>query len=145
MKNVFAGIFNWKVDEKTLKNQIDNYSKLKIYQSLRGIAALLIEFSVVLTAIILYFTGGLPTADILTGIIIYVVIFSIIALFVYRGSRVALILAMILFTLDKAFSIAQGPTYVVAELAWWVIFMRSFWQAYAVERERRKLMAASRT
>ena len=45
-------IFSWKISEEEMKNQVGNYDSLKITQSYRGISALLVLGSMILTVLV---------------------------------------------------------------------------------------------
>jgi len=86
----------WRISDRDLRWQIIDYDTLKINQSMRGIGSLLLGLSAVLSAglIELFSHNRLGYVD--------VAIFVAIGFFVYRGHRWAMIVAMILWTVEKA-------------------------------------------
>lgn len=126
-------IFSWKINEEELKNQIDNYNTLKINKSYRGISALFLLTSLGFT-ILISFLGYYPLEDVLFNLIIYFPILF----FIYKGHRWAIILLMVLWTLDKGYQIIQLGN--ILPLLWWAIVFPFFYKALRVENERRKLI-----
>lgn len=127
-------VFSWKVSDKDLKNQVENYQSLKITESYRGVAALLILASMALTVILVQF--GVVESDAVYGAIIYLPI----AFFIWKGHRWAMIAMMILWTIEKGYQLyaSIGVTTPIVPIIWWSIFMHYFYNAYKVEAARRK-------
>ncbi len=126
-------IFSWKVSEEDMKTQVDNYKNLKVTESYRGISALLILGSMVLTVLLAKF--GVISYDAVYSSIIYVPL----AYFIYKGHRWALIAIMILWTFEKGYQLYTGGTSVIVPIIWWSIFMNYFFNALKVELARKKL------
>ena len=127
-------IFSWKISEVEMKNQIENYNKLKITESYRGISALLILGSMILTVLLAKF--NVVSYDAVYGSIIYLPI----AFFIWKGHRWAMIAMMILWTFEKGYQLyASGGTSPIIPIIWWAIFMGYFVNAFKVELARRKL------
>lgn len=130
-------IFSWKISDEDLKNQVDNYKTLKITESYRGIAALLILGSMVLTVLLAKF--GVISYDAVYSAIIYVPL----AFFVWKGHRWALIMMMILWTFEKGYQLYDsGGTSPIVPIIWWAIFMGYFVNAFRIELARRKMVLA---
>lgn len=127
-------IFSWKVSEEDLKKQVENYNTLKITESYRGIAALLVLGSMVLTVLLAKF--GVVDYSAVYSSIIYLPI----AFFVWKGHRWALIAIMILWTFEKGYQVYEsaGQTSPIIPIIWWSIFMFYFYNAFKVELARRK-------
>ncbi|MCK4473655.1 zinc-ribbon domain-containing protein [Candidatus Parcubacteria bacterium] len=127
-----ANIFSWRINETELNYQVDNYSKLKITESYRGISVLittaLLGISILLALFNLY-----PLEEILYGLIIYVPIL----LFVYKGHRWAIVALMILWTFEKGYQFIEVGG--IMPLIWWVIITPYFYRVLKVENKRRKL------
>ena len=128
-------IFSWKVSEEDFKNQVEGYKNLKITQSYRGIAALLILGSMILTVVLAKF--GAISYDAVYSSIIYVPL----AYFIYKGHKWALITVMILWTFEKGYQIYQGGISPIVPIIWWSIFMFYFYNAFKVELALKKVSA----
>jgi hypothetical protein len=128
-------IFSWKVSNEELNNQVENYSSLKATQSYRGISAILIVASMMLTGLLAKF-GVVSYAGFYIDLCIYLPL----AFFVYKGHRWAIIAIMILWTYEKGYQLfnSNGSSPIIA-IIWWSIFMAYFYNAFKVERMRRKL------
>ena len=138
-ENFFLGLFKWKMDKEELKNQIENYDTLGFLSSARKVATALIIFSVILTLIFVMVGWILPEVwmDIVVGLIL--------ALFVYKGKKWAMIAVMTYWTAMKGLQVISGfstedfsPGNIIIPVIWWAILMGAFWQAYQVERERKR-------
>ncbi|MFZ2803773.1 MAG: hypothetical protein WA001_00975 [Patescibacteria group bacterium] len=127
--------FLFRLSDEELKKQLDGYTTLKPWQSYRRLSSLLIAFSIILTAG-LYGLGAIPLLQLLITMAIY----GTLSMFIYRGSRVALIITMVVWTLDKILSLGD-PTTAIVVIAWWFIYMKVFYGAYQVEVARRKVTA----
>jgi len=127
----FSGLFRWKLTDEELKYQIENYETLGFWGSSRGVAALFLGFSSIIGLIYFPVTGWLGLLTLL------------LAYFIYRGQKWAMVLTMIVWTLDKFVSIIMGFSIqdyggpnAVALIFWWAVFMGQFWKAYQVEKEK---------
>src|SRR3989344_8059192 len=137
MVKCFMSIFSWKISEEELKNQVDSYRTLKITQSYRGISALLLVASMMLTGLLAKF-GVIAYEDFYINLFVYLPI----AFFVYKGHRWAIIAIMILWTYEKGYQVYLNETSPIISLIWWSIFMSYFYNALKVELKRRKLALA---
>lgn len=128
-------IFSWKISDEDLKKQVENYKNLKITESYRGISALLILGSMILTVILAKL--NVIDYDAVYGSIIYLPV----AFFIYKGHRWAIIAMMILWTFEKGYQLyaSAGQTSPIVPIIWWSIFMFYFYNALKVEFARRKL------
>jgi hypothetical protein len=127
-------IFSWKISEEEMKTQVEHYNSLKITESYRGISALLILGSMVLTVLLAKF--GVISYDAVYSAIVYLPI----AFFIWKGHRWAMIAMMILWTLEKGYSLyASGGTSPIIPIIWWAIFMGYFVNAFKIELARKKL------
>lgn len=126
--------WSWRTDETELKNQVENYTTLKITKSYKGIAVLIISVLLGLSLLLSFFGTVADPITILCGIALY----SPVIFFVYRGHRWAIILLMILYTLDKGYLFYELRGNNVMPIFWWLIVMPYFWKALRVENERRK-------
>lgn len=128
-------IFSWKVTEEEFKTQVENYNNLKITESYRGISALLVLGSMVLTVILAKF--GVISYDSVYSAIIYVPL----AYFIYKGHRWALVLVMLLWTFEKGWQVydaVNNSTSVIVPIIWWSIFMNYFFNALKIEIAKKK-------
>lgn len=133
-------IFSWKLSDEDRKNQVDNYKTLKITESYRGIAALLVLGSMVLTVLLAKF--GVVAYESVYSAIIYVPL----AFFVWKGHRWALIAMMILWTVEKGLQVYDSASLgssPIVPIIWWAIFMGYFVNAFKVEVARRKTAVAA--
>jgi hypothetical protein len=129
-------VLNWKMSATELQKQVASYDTLKITESSRGKAALLVLFSAALTGLVAWF--HLISIDAAFGIVIYVPL----AWFIYRGHRWAMGAMMLLWTLEKGAQILGGRS-PVSIIIWWLLFVGSFYQAYQVEQARRATRSAA--
>lgn len=130
-------IFSWKISDEEIKAQVENYDRLKITESYRGISTLLILGSMILTVALAKFE--VIPYDAVYGSIIYLPI----AFFIWRGHRWAMIVMMILWTFEKGYQLyASGGTSPIVPIIWWAIFMGYFVNAFRIELARRKLVTA---
>ena len=135
--DLFTNFFKWKMDEKELQNQIENYNMLGFFSSVRKVAAAFMIFSSIIT-LIFTMIGWFPSE-----IWIDIVLVLILSFFVYKGQKWAMIVTMIYWTISKGFQLIGGffaedfsGGNIIMPVIWWGIFMAVFWQAYQVERAR---------
>ena len=135
--NVFPiNLLKWNIDKKELENQVKNYSRLGFFRALRKVSAGLLIFAAIITllTVIIGWASGKSMVDVILALIL--------AFFVYKGNRVALATAMIYWTFNRIymlFSSDLSAINVVMNFVFWALFMEVFWQAYQVEKERKKL------
>jgi hypothetical protein len=123
----------WQVDQEELKRQVAEYKKLGITKSARGVAALCLLVSVIITTILIVanFLGAEAFLD--------VFLLSVLAFFMYKGHKWAMIGAMILWTLEKLYMLlVTGSNNPVIAFFWWSAYMHAFWTAFKVEQAREK-------
>lgn len=130
--NVFNWFLWWQIDPGNLQNQVKNYNKLNLMQSARGISFVLLIFSAIVTFAVSYFIPQLASGW------IDAVLFLVLGFFIYRGYKLAMIAAMILWTIEKGGSIVLNPSNFVLPLIWWAIYMHAFYLAYKTEVARNK-------
>ncbi|MCK4524852.1 MAG: zinc ribbon domain-containing protein [Candidatus Andersenbacteria bacterium] len=129
----------WKIDKEDLKNQVENYDKLKITQSYRGVSVLIVVVLLGLSLLLGFFGVYANIEETLYGLIIYVPIL----IFVYRGHRWAIIALMILWTFEKWYQLIEVGS--IMPLIWWIIIIPYFYKALKIENERRKLSTNQNT
>lgn len=131
---VLGWILWWKVDNEELNRQIEEYDKLGIIHSARGISLLLLIFSAVIQALVII-SGNQDFSY------IEVFLFLILGYFVFKGKKWAMVTTMVLWTIEKAYSIYVAlSSYSGASTFWailfWAVYMHYFYLAYKVEKER---------
>src|SRR5262245_62790654 len=115
-KSVLSFFAWWKTDPDEIAKQVDQYSTLKVWQSARGVSALLCVFSFVVTVSlgrwVLNLSNGTLAAE--------VIIWGLIAVFMYRGHRWVCVLGMSLWALEKGAVLLGNPRYasLVATASW---------------------------
>lgn len=128
----------FKVNQDTLKKQIDGYDSLGMFSSARKISSLLLLLSATITILMIVFLGVDASAY------LDVIILIILAIFVYMGQKWAIIAAMIIWTFEKTYQIVESLSStksgvsIIVPIIWWFFYMREFWLAYKVEVERKK-------
>lgn len=123
----------WEVDNEELRRQVENYNDLKVTSSYRGIAALLLGFSTLLTFV--FILSGLVGSDAFIDIIVLVVL----SFLVYAGYGWAMVGAMVYWTFSKIVGVVESPSTVLMHLVWWTAYMSAFFRAWKVEKERQAL------
>jgi len=123
-------IFSWSISEKDLKEQVENYHSLSISESSRGKTVLVFSGLFVLVAGVSFFAGSLE--DTLWSLVVYIPLL----VFVHRGSRWAVILLIITWTLDQGYALYSGGGYMI--IVWWLIITPVFYHALQVENARKK-------
>lgn len=130
-------LFKWAMDKRELKNQIENYNTLGFFKSSRKLATALIIF-IAITTLILVITNWAFASwiDVISALVL--------AFFVYKGKRWAIIITMAYWTLSTVFKVVYASSIenlgsVLMPIIFWALFMGVFWQAYQVERERKRL------
>ena len=131
----FNWFFWWRINPEELQRQISEYKTLKIYQSARGLSFLYLIFAALVTGIFILLSVLDQTA------FIDIVLFLVIGLFVFRGHRWAIIMAMVVWTFEKCMFLiasieASNPSLI--QIVWWTIYMQAFYLAFKVERARQK-------
>jgi len=135
----------WMIDEGELEEQVAEYSDLPIYVAARGLSLLLLLFSATMTVAAIYFLQLEPIG------LVDAALMSVLGLLIYFGHRWAMILVMLLWTLEKAMMIIEpvlsgtvGSTMSnpVTQIFWWAIYMHAFYLAFRVEQERRKRLTS---
>ncbi len=143
-KRRWSWLLWWQIDPTELDQQVDQYGSLSLFKSMRGISVCCLLFSLALTALLIA-TG---VAD--RWALVDLVIFAVLAVFIYFGHRWAMAVAMTLWTVEKLVSIADGlgggnPGTLVGQVLWWCIFMHAFYFAFRVEQERRRRASLATT
>lgn len=131
-KNWLRWILWWRVDANELAYQVANYNTLRIWKSAKGISALCLALSALITFIFISmkYLNSSAYADI--------IIFFVLAIFIYFGHKWAMLLAMLIWTYEKGYVlfIGYGSASPTAQIIWWLIYMRVFYLAFTVEKGR---------
>ncbi len=134
MKSFFDAFMWWKIDQKDIDKEVQSYSKPNKL-SFRKIAGYLILVSL-LFSVVFTLSGTVPLTN-LVSIVIYLPL----AIFVMRGSKLSMFLAMIIITIDRFASIliiGEYSVYAIGlRLLWWGFQMRFLYLAYRVEKIRK--------
>jgi hypothetical protein len=134
-KSAFSFILWWRVDPAEIERQIKAYHTLRVWQSARGMSALLCVLTVAATAVLGKFIR-LSTNDIVAEAVVWLTI----AIFMYRGHRWAFIVGMILWTIEKAMLLFGGVAAApIVHIIWWAIYMQAFFLGFKVESRRAAL------
>jgi len=139
-ESFWRNLFKWNMDEAALKNQIEHYNSLGFFSSARKVATFFLILSAIINSIFIIIKE-IP-GEAWLGFLLLLVL----ALFIYKGHRWAMIGAMIYWTYSKVIQVANsfsgenpGGDLFMA-IIWWAIYMGAFWQAYQVERARSKIL-----
>lgn len=140
-KSKMSDCLSFNIGEDELKNQIANYETLRINKSYRGISALIVFAICAVSVLAAFMLKDQITS--MSGALIGIAIYSFAGLFILKGRRWAMIMAMILWSADKMMFIYQtmqaggGGAFVV--FFFWIVVMRFFWRALEVENYRKEL------
>lgn len=139
----------WKINSNTLENQIQQYKSLKIYESYKGIAAMLIGGRILLSELVLliqwvpdnnFIISFLRRDFGLVGLFFYLFL----AIFVFKGKKWALLIMMVIETINSGFSLFRSSSlegsFWLMIIFWWSIFMKMLYTSYRVEVERSNLI-----
>lgn len=107
---------------------------MKIYKSYRGISTLIILFSLLTDSF--YLLGG---SFYIFDLIFILVIYSVLMIFIYKGKKWAIILAMVYYTIDRVMRVNEtesGASFIMIN---WMIYMYFFYHALIIEIARDKI------
>lgn len=131
----FDWLLWWRIDEDQLDRQVREYRTLRFWQSMRGISALCLLFSAVVTLLLVQFGAGQIDASAYVD----VGLMAGCAVFIFFGHRWAMIAAMLLWTLEKGFGlVSSGGGGLFLQIIWWAAYMHAFFFAFRVEQTRRR-------
>jgi hypothetical protein len=134
-KNFFSFLAWWKTDPAEIERQVANYETLKLWQSARGISLLLCLFTVTLTLLLgklLKLSGGVMLGE--------AIVWAALGVLMYWGQRWAFVVAMVLWSFEKAALLLQGSAaggLPFTQIIFWAIYMSAFMLGLRVERARR--------
>jgi len=123
----------WLIDEDELQRQVCDYESFRFWQTPRGWSVIALAFSAVAT-VLMAIVGLMPKYLFLDA-----VLFAVLALFIYRGQRWAMVGAMLLWTFEKGYALLNADAFDPApftQIIWWTVYMHAFYMAFKVEQER---------
>ena len=132
----------WQVNQDELEQQVAGYGTIPVWRSARTQAVYCLAFSAVVTSLFIVF----KIMDAYSAI--DVTIFVVLGVFTFFAHRWAMVLAMIFWTFEKAFTIygmiaiGNSGTGPATQLIWWAIYMHAFYVAFRVEQARRQVNGA---
>lgn len=124
--NFFDSFKWWSIEAQELQEQDNKYSELKVTESYRG-RAFLVVLAFSLISIVYGIVVNVPSAFI-TGLLV-----TLLALFIYKGFRWAMLLVMIIWTIEKATTFLSSPW---VSIFLWVLVMGSLFKAWKLEGVR---------
>lgn len=129
--------WSWKMSPEELKEQVEGYNTLKITQSYRGVSVLIVSALWLLGLVIAFFGEYSSVSDMFLSLFIYVPILF----FVYKGHRWAIVSLLVLYTIEKIYTLylsAEMGGFVLGSIIWWLIITPYIYKALLVENARRK-------
>jgi hypothetical protein len=134
-----GGMLSWKLTEAQLAEQTEQYETLGWTKSWRKLSVLLLG-AVIVVSVAGMGLFGLTAEDVLYSGVLY----GVLAFFIYRGHRWAMLGAMGLWTLEKALQVVTegAGAGLISIVLFWYVFVQVFWKAYQVERQRHERATA---
>lgn len=117
--------------KKEINNQVNNYHELGKLKSARGIAGSLIVFY-----LLVYMIDVLQGNQVWINWLLYAIIYIPLIIFIYKGKRLAMILAIIVWTIDRFYIFFQTQNWI-GLLVWFIIF-GALAKAWQIEVSRKK-------
>lgn len=133
-RGFFASLMWWKQSDTEIENQTRLYETLSIWKSARGVSLLCCCLTATLTLLLGRLFGYTTESGLLEAGIWFTVGFLM-----YRGQRWAFVLAMLLWTVEKAGAIIAftSPGTPIVHIFWWAAYMNAFFLGFKVEGRRR--------
>ncbi len=129
--------WSWTMSPEELKEQIGSYDTLKITQSYRGVSVLIVSALWLLGFLLAFFGEYSSMSDMFLSLVIYLPILF----FVYKGHRWAIVSLLILYTIEKIYTLylsVEMGGFVLGSIIWWLIVTPYIYKALLVENARRK-------
>ena len=124
----------WRLPSTSIDEQVALYNKAAWFKTARGAS------TICLTAVSLLYAGMIATRHALPMLATDATLFLFLAFFCYQGRKWAFSAAMIMWTLEKLFSVmhARGHIagFVTVQVVWWSVYMHIFYLGYVVEKRR---------
>ena len=143
LNKIWSWVIWWRVDKAELAKQVAEYDSLDWFHAARKVSVLCLLIAVAITVAATIF--GVTDATVYGE----AVAFAVLAIFIYRGHRWAMIAAMALWTFEKVstatigFGTIRASGYsLISSFFLWTAFMHAFYLAFRVEQARKKLPAA---
>lgn len=135
-----ASLMWWKQSETEIDNQVRLYSTLGIGKSARGVSLLCCCLTATLTALLARMLG-VTTESAMAEAVIWVAL----GFLMYNGHRWAFVIAMILWTFEKAAGVValKSPGAPIIHIFWWAAYMNAFYLGFKVEGRRREVSNAA--
>lgn len=144
VKTRYHWLLWWRIEPEELQRQVREYDSLSKIKTARGLSAILLIASGIASTVVFYASTE-PRPDSLSDTVVLFglavlsgAVLFVLAAFIYRGHRWAMICAMIYWTLEKAYQSYSRPKYAFGSIIWWTVYMQLFYMAYLVEKQRRK-------
>jgi hypothetical protein len=137
--STFGFLAWWKTDPAELEQQLERYHTGGLFRTARGWSVLAVLLTILITAA-LGRTIGYTTADLVAEGVIW----TTLAIFMWRGHRWAFVAAMLLWTIEKGAMMVMGTTAgraPITQILWWVAYMHAFNLGFRVEQTRRRRTA----
>lgn len=135
MRSVVNWLLWWRVSDEEVETQVHFYEKLKLLQSARGLAMVLLLGAALVMSLAIFFGDWRAIGYVDVGL------FGALAVLIFEGYRWAMLTAMVLWTIEKFASVfvAGGAAMIAIAIVWWATYMRVFWLAFQTERRRAAL------
>jgi hypothetical protein len=130
--NFFDSFKWWNIEAEELQEQESKYSELKLTESYRG-RAFLVVLAFSLISIVYGIVLIVPSAYI-AGFLV-----TLLSLFIYKGFRWAMLLVMIIWTIEKAVTFLSSPW---ISIFLWILVMTPLFKAWKLEGVRKKKVAS---
>lgn len=130
----------WRLDKDEIEEQIRGYNSLSPFKSARGVSCLLV-FGVIVFNILAVFLNWTPRET-----LVEIVVLLPLLLLMFKGYRLAFILMMIFWTIEKGITayIIQanhlGTTSLLMNLIMWAFLMKFFYGALVIESKRKSVV-----
>lgn len=132
MRSLLNWLQWWRVSDAEIDKQVRFYDSLKLLQSARGLAMVLLFAAALAVSLVIFISGWDALRYIDVGL------FGILAVLIYEAHRWASLAAMVVFTADKVWSVLSmgGIVLIIIAVVWWAAYMRIFWLAFRTESRR---------
>ena len=137
-KSGWRTLIDWRLTVDERREQVEGYHSLTWSKAARKQSAALLIFSISITF------AMLPLKVVsLNDAVASLLVYAPLSVFMFRGHRWAFVVGILLWTLEKGVQLATHPGYVMTLAIWWILYVRTFCHALAVEMARRSLLTSS--
>lgn len=129
----------WRISEEEVQTQVLGYDFLRVWESARGISALLLLLAALVTSAVI-FLGDRPPLDYVDAGLC-----GVLAVLIFFGYRWAMLAAMAFWTVEKILTpilTPGGVGLVIFTGLWWAAYMHIFYLAFRTELARRSVTSA---